>query len=123
MGTRITRETLNLRYDFTDTEKLEMGTKMASNNNELDDIDSEEAVFKSRIKERRAGLEQSIKHLSRSISRGFEFRNTPCALQYDSPQINEVTYVRMDTGEVAQTRAMTAEERQQELDLQPAEPE
>lgn len=117
MGTRTIKETMYLKYEFDDQEKLVMAGTLASNHNAIDDIDAEEAVFKSQIKERRSGLAQSIQTLSRNISMGFEMRNIPCVAQYDKPNINEVTYVRLDTGEIVKTRPMTESERQQELEF------
>jgi len=117
MANRPTKEPLYLKYEFSDQEKLSMANTLASNHNAIDDIDAEEAVFKSQIKERRSGLAQSIQTLSRSISMGFEMRNIPCAIQYDQPNIGEVQYVRLDTGEIARTRTMTESERQMDLPL------
>lgn len=123
MGTRVTKETMYLKYEFNDQEKLLMANTLASNHNAIDDIDAEEAVFKSQIKERRSGLAQSIQSLSRNISMGFEMRNIPCAVQYDTPNINEITYVRLDTGDIAKTRPMSESERQQELEFREVETE
>jgi len=44
-------------------------------------------------------------------------RNIACRVQWDSPNINEVTYSREDTGEIVKTRAMDESERQQELEF------
>ncbi len=117
MALRTTKEVKYLRYEFDNAEKLAMGSALATNHNRLADLKAEEAVFKAQMKDKLAGIELSIQGLSRCLYTGYEMRNIDCVVRWDSPNINEVEYVRMDTGEVALTRAMTEQERQQELEF------
>jgi hypothetical protein len=118
MGNRISKETLFLRHNFTEDERLKMGDELASAYNRQADIDNEENVVKSQFKERRATIEQKISSLSRNLSNGFEMSNVECRLEWDSPNPFEVSYVRNDTNEVVRTRPMTEQERQMDLPLQ-----
>lgn len=44
-------------------------------------------------------------------------RNVECRLEWDTPNPNEVSYVRVDNGQVAKVRPYTESERQQDLPL------
>lgn len=114
---RTTKEVKYLRYDFDNAEKMAMGNSLATNYNRLADLKAEEAVFKAQMKDKLAGIELSIQGLSRALYTGYEMRNIDCAVRWDAPNVNEVEYIRMDTGEVAITRPMTEQERQQELEF------
>jgi len=117
MAKRLTKETLYLRHNFTHEERLKMGDELAAAYNRQEDIDAEEAVVKSQFKERRASVEQAIGQLSRNLANQFEMRNVECAIEYDVPNPNELTYRRVDNGEVAKVRPLTEAERQAELPL------
>lgn len=115
--TRHIKETLFLRHNFTHTERLAMGDELASVYNRLEQIEAEENVVKAQFKERKATVEQSIGQLSRNLANAFEMRNIECNLEYDNPNPFEVSYFRVDTGELVKTRALSESERQQELPL------
>lgn len=117
MGTRITKEVLYLRRDFTKDEKLEMGSKLAESYNLMSDIEEEESIMKSQIKERKSQVEATIGTVSRNLANGYAMENVDCELVYDFPNVGEVTYKRMDDGVIAKTRAMTGAENQQELEF------
>lgn len=123
MGARVTKETLYLRHEFTNEEKLEMGTKLAEAHNRIAQITEEESVMKAQIKDRKAGVEASVGTLSRNLSSGFTMENVDCEVVYDLPNVGEVSYKRKDNGEIAKTRAMTAAENQTELEFAKAEAE
>lgn len=120
---RVTKETLYLRHEFTNEEKLEMGTKLAEAHNRIAQITEEESVMKAQIKDRKAGVEASVGTLSRNLSSGFTMENVDCEVVYDLPNVGEVSYKRKDNGEIAKTRAMTAAENQTELEFAKAEAE
>src|ERR1700679_3407195 len=117
MGARVTKESLYLRRVFTKDERLEMGVGLAESYNRMTKIEEEETVMKANIKNQKAGVEQTIGMLSRHLADGFTMENVMCLLRYDSPNINEVTYIRLDTGEEVKARSMTESERQQELEV------
>ncbi len=112
--TRLTKETLYLRHDFTDAERLQMGDDLAQAHNRMASIEEEEAVMKAQIKDRKAAVEQTIGTLYRNLNNRFEMRNIGCTIVYDQPNVGEVTYLRPG-GAIAKVRAMTVAERQEEL--------
>lgn len=116
MATRLTKETLYVRHDFTDAERLSMGDDLAQAHNRMASIEEEEAVMKAQIKDRKAGVEASIGALYRNLNNRFEMRNIACELTYDVPNVGEVTYTGPD-GVIVKTRAMTSGERQMDLPL------
>jgi hypothetical protein len=114
--TRLTKETLYIRHDFTDAERLEMGSALAQAHNRMADIEDEEQVMKSQIKERKSGVELTINSLSRNLANGFTMENIVCDIKYDQPNVGEVTYLDPE-GRVVKTRPMTLAERQMDLPL------
>ena len=111
----IQKSTEYLRHNFTDAERMQMGSALADAYNQQASIESEEAVIKAQLKDRKAQVEQKIGQLSRELSAGFTMENVSCKLEYDTPNVGEVTYRREDNGEVAKVRPMTSDERQQEI--------
>lgn len=111
---RPTKETLYLRRDFTDAERLDMGDQLAQAQNRMDAIEEEEAVMEAQIKDRKANVEQTMGTLFRKLRDRYEMENQVCVLTYDEPNIGEVTF-RDPTGKIVKQRAMTISERQEEL--------
>ena len=115
---RATRETLALRHEFTNDERLIIGNELASAYNRKAEIEADEAVAKAQIKERQSQVELTIGTLSRNWINGFMIENVICELFWDQPNVGEVSYVRVDNGETVRARAMTEAERQMELSLE-----
>lgn len=120
---RILKTTEYIRHTYTPEECLRMGQDLAGAHNRLAAIDDEEAVVKSKFKERKATVEQSINSLSRDLSNGWTMQNVECKLAYGEPNPLEVTYRRIDTNEVVKVRAMNSDEMQEELPLTDREAE
>lgn len=94
-----------------------MGDELAQAHNRMEDITDEESVIKAQLKERKSTVESTVSRLSRELANGFTMMNVECRLEWDSPNVNEVSYVRIDTGGVVKTRPFTESERQQDLPL------
>jgi hypothetical protein len=118
MGERVKKVTEYLRHNFSDAELLIMGSEQAQAHSELGEIELEFDSVKASFKNRTAAVEAKIGSLSRNINNRFEMRNIECALEYDVPNVGEVTYRRTDTGEAAKVRPMTEKERQMDLPLE-----
>ena len=116
MATRITHETIYVRHDFTDAERLQMGSELAEAHQHLATIEDEEKTMKAQFNERKAGANQRLSSLSRTLAGGFEMRNVRCELKWDAPNVGEVSYIGSD-GKVERTRAMAPSEHQQELEF------
>lgn len=114
---RMTKEVLYLRREFTQDEKLDMGSKLAESHNLMADIGEEEAVMKSQIKERKSQVEATIGTLSRNLANGYQMENITCEILYDTPNVGELSFKRSDNGLIAKTRAMSESENQQEIDF------
>lgn len=117
MSNRPTKSSEYIRHTFTPDERLKMGDELAQAFNRMADIETEESVLKAQIKERKSQVEQTISKYSRELSNGFTMMTVECRLEWDQPNVNEVSYVRVDTGEVVKTRPFTESERQQELPM------
>jgi thiol:disulfide interchange protein len=111
---RLTKETLYLRKEFTEAERLTMATDLAQAHNRMQAIEDEESVMKAQIKERKTAVEQRVGSLSRKLIDGYYMENVLCELRYDFPNVGEVTYVS-DGERIEKVRAMTTAERQAEL--------
>jgi uncharacterized protein YqfA (UPF0365 family) len=92
-----------------------MGKELAQAHNRMASITDEEKVMKAQIKERSSKLELTIGELSRKLNDGFDMQNISCELVYDTPNVGEVSYKRVDNGEIAKVRAMSEQERQLDL--------
>jgi hypothetical protein len=117
---RATKSSEYIRHTFTSEERLKMGDELAQAFNRMEDIETEESVLKAQIKERKTQVEQSISKYSRELANGFTMMTVECRLEYDVPNPNEVSYVRIDNGQVVKTRPFTESERQADLPLEEA---
>lgn len=117
MNSRIKKEVLFLKREYTTNELLQMGNELALARLRMEDIKAEEEVAKATTKEKKAQVELTIGALSRKVVDKYEMVNTDCTPLWDSPNVGEVTLVRTDTGEIARIRPMTEQERQMDLPL------
>ena len=105
-----------LKYTFSESEKTELGMKLAQC---FSDCTSQEASLKSvqtQIKSEIAKIEAEMGSLSEKIRSGYEHRNVKCEKNFDY-RLGIVTYTRLDNGDVYRERAMDESERQGSLDL------
>lgn len=114
---RITKEVLFLKREYTTDELLQMGNELALARLRMEDIKAEEEVAKAQTKEKKAHVELTIGALSRKVVDKYEMINVDCVPIWDSPNVGEVTLVRKDTGEIAKIRVMSEAERQMDLPL------
>lgn len=117
MPNRKTHEKLNLRCNYTESQLLQMASDIADAYNRMESVEEEESTVRAQFKERKTSIEQTIGSLARRISQRYEMADVECELLYDTPNVNEVSYRRTDTGEIAKVRPATQQERQQELEL------
>jgi hypothetical protein len=109
-----TTTTRNLKCVLTEEELKKISEQMANavleRDEALDGLKSVQAQFKARI----TGAEAQISLCASKIQNGYEYRNVECAIERDY-LLGEIRYFRKDTGEKADSRSMTADERQQDL--------
>jgi len=111
-----TRTKRALRCNLKDEERLELGQRLAREQQNLAQTEDRKAEVASTIKAEIEAHRATINALSRTLNNGYDYRDVDCdiILNFES---NAVMLVRVDTGEVVESRAMSAEERQRELDL------
>lgn len=118
MAGRIMSETVSARYEFTDKERADLGRELAEIYQHKITLDEERKAAASQIKERSDTLDLKSGSLSRQVMAGFEMRQVECTLQWDHPNVGEVTYWRKDNGAELKVRPMTTAERQMDLPLE-----
>ncbi len=123
MAARTMTEVVSARYEFTDKERADLGRELAEIYQHKITLDEERKAAADQIKERSSALDLKSGSLSRMLTAGFEMRQIPCTLQWDAPNVGEVSYYRQDNGEFLKTRTMTVAERQLELPLEGGGPQ
>lgn len=114
MPSTIVRRTVQVV--LTQKELLDIGQEMARSQRLLNDAEGRKAEVAAQIKAEIEGFRNTISDLAMKISQRYEYRTVDCEIVKDF-EGNRVDVVRLDNGEVIETRAMTAEERQTVLDL------
>lgn len=104
-----------IRCDFTDQDKLEMGDSLSKKLVEVEAVESEKKSADGVFNERRKVLEGEIESLYRRYHKGYEMAQIGCDIRYNHPLPGQKSYIRMDTGELADTVDMSWEEKQDEL--------
>ena len=99
---------------LTGDETVERSKEMAQLMSEIGNIETDLKAVVQEFKSRIAGKEARLGTLARNVQNGFEFRTVPCTRHFDYA-LGRVEEFRSDTGERVSHRAMTDEERQQDL--------
>ncbi|TSA09394.1 MAG: hypothetical protein D4R73_07050 [Deltaproteobacteria bacterium] len=109
----------NLLYQFTESELKKIGQEMAFTVGELETLEQEKKDAMAGFKDRMESLGTKIKDAAHKINTGQEQRLIDCEVRKDFTR-NIVETFRLDTYGLVEERAMTVEERQQELEFQAA---
>jgi hypothetical protein len=107
----------DLPHKFTSRELRELGDMFAAEMRRRDEINLEIESFQDRIKSHKLtikDIESTVSDIAVRWRRGFEDRPTKVikSIDYD---MDLVTFTRIDTGEVYQSRKLNKDERQQAL--------
>ena len=99
------------RYEFSADELKEVASIMAEKTQELDDIELQKKSAMSSFKERLDSCKMEVVSHARLYKDGYEMRDIECEeiKDFDSGIIQ---YIRTDTGTIARTKKMSAEDRQ-----------
>jgi len=103
-----------LKVDLTDAERLDLGRRLALEQQHLAESEDRKAEVAAAIKAEIESHEKTINLLSRTLNHGYDYREVECEVHLDFNS-NRVAVARTDNGEVVEERAMTADERQREL--------
>ena len=114
---RITETKRNLKYEFPDVEKLQMGKEMAEVTRDISLLEDEKKAAMSSYKSRIDEKEARRTRLSNCIGDGFEFLDIYCEIKYNSPKDGMKQVIRKDISEIVEENPMTPEELQEELEF------
>lgn len=114
MAAEITRE--YLKYTFDEDEKKELADKMADCISKKIEAEGNLKSIQTQFKSEIAKVDAELSQASEKYRSGFEMRNIECRVDRDYGR-GVITIFRCDTGEFVKERAMTAEERQQDLPM------
>lgn len=89
----------DLEYHFTDEEKLDMSKQLASENQNKRKLEDQKKAVTSQYGSQIAEKQETINQLSDKLAAGYEFRRTECSVQWHTPDKNQKTITRSDTGE------------------------
>jgi hypothetical protein len=106
-----------LKYIFTDEEKKELAERMAHSVIEKNEAEESMKAAASQFKSTIDRAKADISSCASKINNGYEMRNVDCVKEMNYKE-NSVTIIRLDLQEVVKVRAMTADERQEELGLE-----
>lgn len=111
---KVVRESLqkrNLRYFFTDPERLELGRRLGEKTNEIAILEDEKARATKDYASRIKTVENEVAGISQRVREGYEFRDIDVKVIYDTPEPGKKTIVRLDTKETVEVTGMTTEEK------------
>lgn len=113
-----TRKTSQLlQCKLTEKELLEVGKQLGEANEDLVQIENEKSEVVASFNAKSTAAEAKISDLSRKVRNGYEYRQVPCLVEFDTPKVGMKQTVRTDTNEVVEKPTeMTDDEKQLELD-------
>ena len=107
---------LALHY-FADSEKLELGSKLAAAYQELGRIGDMKKQVTSEFKAQEDRKQSEINSLQQKITTGYEMRETRCRVEM-FPPLGVKRYFRESDGQQVHESTMTRDDYQQELPLE-----
>jgi hypothetical protein len=105
-----------LRCDFTDEELLGLSKQIAESQRKLETLMDEKKKFSSTIKSRIDQTQSEIRMISNNIHDGWEFRPIKCDMRLNFPRSGHKSWIRTDTGEIAETVLMDEDDKQLSFD-------
>jgi flagellar motor switch protein FliM len=112
---RSKRTTEMLPVLYTQEEMDEKRDRLSTAMLQYDAVEEEKKVAASKYVEDMKALRGEMRQLSKAIHRKGEDRSTDCIVKFHDPSLGFKTIVRLDTGEVIRTEAMSDDERQDNL--------
>lgn len=111
---RKTKESLHLECALTNEEKLKYSKELSESVSKKARAEEGLKSFQTQKKAEIAGCDANINRLAEILNVGKEYRMVECTIEYDFTT-KEKTWVRKDTGEIAQTDIIPGRELQEEL--------
>jgi len=100
---------------FTESEKRDIAEEMAKMTLLIEDLDAEKKAAMSSFKDKIDSASLAARVAAQKLRDGYEYRNVECEVIRDY-ELEEVRYVRTDTGEIIETRRMEKSEMQMRLE-------
>jgi len=98
---------MQLKCLLDDDEQRDLGKKLASEINRLDDAENEKKSITSYWKSEIDSAKALVLRISTILSNGYENRDVACIIKYHDPKDGEKTVYRKDTGELISTSEMS----------------
>lgn len=108
---------IQLRYQFTDKELLELGKKMAEAANLLNQQEEEAKAVAKQLKAKCDQTAARLTEASTKITNGYEYRSVKCVVKFDTPKTGQKSTIRQDTLEIVDVCEMSLAEMQLPLPL------
>lgn len=105
----------SVRHEFTDEQKLRLADSITSAVARLKSAQDAKKLADAQFKEQIDEQLVNIVQFSQLYRDGGEDRPTDCKILWNTPNVGEKTFVRLDTGEELLVEAMTMDERQEEI--------
>lgn len=115
--TRKVKETMFLRWDFSDAELKQFSSDMARNSAEQSEAEESKKAVVAQFTEKISAAKAKVSSLARKINSGYEMRDVRCEIWLDFPEAGRARILRLDTNEIVSERAMSETERQMVLDF------
>ena len=106
------------RYKFNDEELLALGKELAEANGQLTALEEDKKRVVSDFTAKVAAKEADVSIGVNKIQSGYEWRELPCTITFNSPVPGKKTVVRDDTQEQVAIENMTQDELQTDLKLE-----
>ena len=119
MKEKLTKPTkFNCRYKFNDAELLQIGKELAEHNSELSALEQDKKRVVADFGAKITGKEATVSIAVNKIQSGYEWRDLPCTIHYNTPKTGKRRIIRDDTGAQVDERDMTPDELQMELPVE-----
>lgn len=108
-----------LRVIYTDSERLELGKKLAEAHNDLAQVNADFDRVKADFKAKTTAHEAQIVDLSNKVSSGYRMESVKCRWVFDQPKQGFKELLRLDTtpNEIIEHAEMTEADKQSELGI------
>ena len=108
-------ESVMVRYVFSESEKMELGQKMAAAIEHRENFVGDKKAMAASFNEKIQSAENDASRFGRCLTQGYESRMVECDVFYDYTS-RTVSWIRRDNREVAERREMTHKELQMEFE-------
>ncbi len=113
---------MQLRHQFSIAETVEIAKKMAEASRELTQAEDEKKAITSQLKAKVDAIAARVSEHAGKINSGFEYRNTPVLVKYNTPKTGQKQFTRLDTNELIATEEMSMGELQMDLPISGGDP-